>query len=145
MIFSRKLGGIHFSPLPVGKIWAYMVRYYCPNSYFRWQLACYGPNHTSKRPASFFLNQKLHLLKIFKFWIWLRFSRYGIFAILKYVKIPKPSKICNLKKCPLKHKKRKYLKWFWPVTEGITLLTWKRIIKHYIKKFIFKTFKDLKI
>ena len=29
-----------FYPLPVGKIWAYMVRYYCPNSVFRCQLAC---------------------------------------------------------------------------------------------------------
>ena len=32
-----------------------------------------------------FFYQKLLLLKIFKFWIWLRFSRSGIFAILKYV------------------------------------------------------------
>ena len=40
----------------------------------------------------FFYNQKLRLLQIFKFWIWLRFLRYGIFAILKYVKIPKTVK-----------------------------------------------------
>ena len=35
-------------------------------------------------------------------------------------------------------KKNKYFKWFWPVTEGITLLTWKRIIKHYIEDLFLK-------
>jgi hypothetical protein len=40
----------------------------------------------------FFFDKNLRLLKIFKFWIWLRFSRYGFFAILKYVKIPKTVK-----------------------------------------------------
>ena len=30
------------------------------------------------------------------------------------------------------------------MTEGITLLTWRRIIKHYIEDLIFKTFKKLK-
>ena len=75
------------SPLHVGKIWAYIVRYYCPNNDFRCQLACYGPNHTSKCPSRVFLfYQKLRLLKIFRFLTWLRFSRYGFFAILKYVK-----------------------------------------------------------
>ena len=42
--------------------------------------------------GNFLFDQKLCLLKIFKFLIWLRFSRYGIFAILKYVKIPKTFK-----------------------------------------------------
>ena len=36
---------------------------------------------------AFFYDQKLRLLKIFKFWIWLRFLRYGIFAILNYASI----------------------------------------------------------
>ena len=56
----------------------------------------------------------------------------------KYLKL---SKIVRQQKCPIKHKKRKYLKWFWPVTEGITLVIWKKIIKYYIKDLIFKTFK----
>ena len=64
MIFSRKFGGIHFSPLPVGKRWAYMVRYYCPNSDFRCQLACYGPNHTSiRQKPNFFLIKMIAGLK----------------------------------------------------------------------------------
>ena len=36
------------------------------------------------------------------------------------------------------------LGWFWSVTEDIRLLTWKRIIKHYIEDQIFKTLKKLK-
>ena len=38
--FQENLVVYIFSPLLVGKIWAYMVRYYCPNSVFRCQLAC---------------------------------------------------------------------------------------------------------
>ena len=43
-------------------------------------------------PRVFFFYEELCLLKIFKCWIWLRFSRYGTFVILKYVKVPKPVK-----------------------------------------------------
>ena len=38
----------------------------------------------------------------------------------------------------------KHLEWFWPVTEGITLLIWKKIIKHYTEKLIFNNFKSKK-
>ena len=40
MIFSMKLGCKHFSPLPMGKIWAYMNRFYWPDGDFRCKLAC---------------------------------------------------------------------------------------------------------
>ena len=49
MIYSCKLGGINFLPLPVGEIGAYMDRFYCPNSDFKGKHDCSGPNHTSKR------------------------------------------------------------------------------------------------
>ena len=49
MIFSRKFGGIHFFPLPVGKIWAYMDWFYCVKSDFKGKYACSGPNHTHCR------------------------------------------------------------------------------------------------
>ena len=48
MIFSSKLGGTHFSPLPVGKILAYMDKFCCPKSDFKGKHACSGTNHTSK-------------------------------------------------------------------------------------------------
>ena len=54
-------------------------------------------------------------------------------------------KVLIQQKCPLKTSKSKYLKWFWPVTEGITLLTWKIIKKSYIEDFIFKPFTNQKI
>ena len=41
-------------------------------------------------------------------------------------------------------KKCKYLEWFGPVTEGITLLSWKGIIKHYIEDLIFQNFDNKK-
>ena len=88
--FSSKLGGTHFFPLPVGKIWAYMDTFYCPKSDFKGKHACSGPNHTSKRQVlTFFFDQKLRLLKILKFYRGLRFLRCGAFSILKYVKTSK--------------------------------------------------------
>ena len=71
-----------------------MVRYYCPNSDFRCQFACYGPNHTSKRQAGVFcflpkvvFTKDIYILNVAKaFEIW-------FFAILKYVKIPKMVKM----------------------------------------------------
>ena len=47
MICSSKLGGIHFFPLPVSNIWAYMDWFYCPNSDFKSKHTCSGPKHTS--------------------------------------------------------------------------------------------------
>ena len=41
-------------------------------------------------------------------------------------------------------KKCKYLECFGPVTEGITLLSWKGIIKHYIEDLIFQNFDNKK-
>ena len=49
----------------------------------------------------------------------------------------KGQKFVTQQKCTLKTWKSKYLKWFWPVTEGITLLT-KKKIKHSIEDLIFK-------
>ena len=44
----------------------------------------------------------------------------------------------NIKKC-------KYLEWFWHMTEGIILLTWKRKIKHYIEDLIFFKLQKIKL
>ena len=96
MIFSSKLGGIHFFPLPVGKRWAYIDRFYCPNSDFKGKRACSGLSHTSKgQVLNIFFDQKLRLLKILKFGKGLRFLRCGALIILKYVKTSKMVKMCN--------------------------------------------------
>ena len=98
ILFSKKLRGIHFLPLPVGKIWAYMDRFYCPNRDFKGKHACSGPNHTSKRQVlAIFFYQKLCLLKILKFLGRVRFLKCGAFAILKYVKTSKMVKNLQFK------------------------------------------------
>ena len=62
---------------------------------FRCQLACYSPKHTSKRQSGgFFFNQKLCFLKMFIFWIWLRFLRYGFFQYWVMWNYLKRSKMC---------------------------------------------------
>ena len=67
--------------------------------------------------------------------------RYGTFCNVEICENTlNDQKFVAQQKCPLKTLKKNYFKWFWPVTEGITLLTWKRIIKQYIKDIIFKTF-----
>ena len=77
---SSCIGGIHFFTLPVCKIWAYMVRYYGSNS------DLIGANlfvkaqtipQNAKCVGFFFSFQKVAFLKIFVFWIWLRFFRNG--------------------------------------------------------------------
>ena len=79
-----------FFPLPVGKIWAYMDRFYCLNSGLSANLLIQAQTiPQNPKCALFFIDNKLCLLKIYKFWIWLRFLRYGFFTILKYVKAPK--------------------------------------------------------
>ena len=59
MIFQENWVLYIFSALPVGKMWAYMVRYYCPNTVFRCQLACEGLNHTSNAKCSLFFGLKV--------------------------------------------------------------------------------------
>ena len=54
MIFSRKLGGVPFFPLSVGKIRAYMNRFYCPNSNFKGKHTCSDPNHLACFLIQFF-------------------------------------------------------------------------------------------
>ena len=40
-----------------------------------------------------------------------------------------------------KNLKCKYFEWFWPVTEAITILTWKVKIKHFFEDLTLKTSK----
>ena len=42
-------------------------------------------------------------------------------------------KVVKLQKLPITTLKCKYLEGFWPVTECLTLLIWKKIIKHHTK------------
>ena len=91
--FARKLGGVHFFSSICGPNMSLYSQILLPKQWLSEPTCLLWPKPYLKTPiACFFFNQKLRLLKIFKFWIWLRFSRYGFFAILKYVKIPKTVK-----------------------------------------------------
>ena len=59
--FKKIVGSKFFLLLSVGKIWAYVDRFYCPNSHLKCQLACSGPNHTSKRPMRAIFKTKMIL------------------------------------------------------------------------------------
>ena len=49
IILQATYVGKIFFVLTLGKIWAYMGRFYCPNSDFKGKHAFSDPNHTSKR------------------------------------------------------------------------------------------------
>ena len=93
MIFSRKLGVIQFFSSTCGQSMSLYCQILLPKQWLHVPTCLLWPKPYLKTPIGWvFFDQKLRLLKIFKFGIWLRFSRYGFFVILKYVKIPKTVK-----------------------------------------------------
>ena len=92
MIFSRKFGGIHFFST-FGQKMSLYGQILLPKKLLQVPTCLLRPERYLKTPSvHYFFFQNFRILNLLKFCIWVRFLRYGFFAILKYVKTPKTVK-----------------------------------------------------